>query len=130
MRNLSSQAMSGRKILIADDSHIERLNLAHILEAANYQVVVTDSGNKAKTIAESENPDLVILDIIMEDGDGYQACRAIRRNPVTQETPIIMVSSKKNPVDKKWAERLGANAYVTKPYTDKEILQEVNKIIY
>lgn len=130
MQNFSSQAMPMRKILIADDSHIERLHLAHILEAANYQVIATDSGNKAKQVAESEQPDLIMLDIIMDDGDGYQACRAIRRNPVTEKTPIIMVSSKKNPVDKKWAERLGANAYVTKPYTDKEILQEINKIIY
>ncbi|MGV6809137.1 MAG: response regulator [bacterium] len=130
MQNFSSQTAPMRKILIADDSHIERLHLAHILEAANYQVIATDSGNKAKQVAESEQPDLIMLDIIMEDGDGYQACRAIRRNPVTEKTPIIMVSSKKNPVDKKWAERLGANAYVTKPYTDKEILKEINKIIY
>ena len=113
------------KILIADDSNTERLNLARILESAGYQVVAAHSGNEAKTLSESEQPDLIMLDIIMEDGDGYQACRAIRRNPATKTTPIIMVSSKSNPVDQQWAEKLGANAYIIKPYKDEDILQQI-----
>lgn len=114
-----------RKILIADDSNTERLNLQRILEAAGYQVIVAHSGNEAKVLAEQQRPDLIMLDIIMEDGDGYQACRGIKRNPVTQTIPVIMVSSKSNPVDKQWAQKLGANNYVTKPYTSEEILKAI-----
>lgn len=113
------------KVLIADDSKTECLNLAHILENAGYQVITARSGNEAKVLAESQHPDLIMLDIIMDDGDGYQACRALKRNPVTQSIPVIMVSSKSNPVDKQWAQKLGANAYIVKPYTDTDVLQQI-----
>lgn len=114
-----------RKILIADDSATERVNLTRILETAGYQVVPTQSGNEAKSLAESQLPDLIMLDIIMEDGDGYQACRALKRSPATQAIPVIMISSKSNPVDKQWAQKLGANAYIVKPYKDEDVLREI-----
>lgn len=114
-----------RKILIADDSNTERLNLTRILEAAGYHVIAAQSGNEAKALAATQQPDLIMLDIIMEDGDGYQACRAIKRNPDTQAIPVIMISSKSNPVDMQWAQKLGANAYIVKPYKDTDVLQQI-----
>ncbi len=120
--------MTIRKILIADDSNTERLHLTHILESAGYQVVAAQSGNEAKILAESQHPDLILLDIIMDDGDGYQACRAIKRNPATQDIPVIMVSSKSNPVDKQWAQKLGATNYIVKPYTDADVLAQIAKL--
>jgi CheY-like chemotaxis protein len=125
MLSAKGRAAAIRKILIADDSNTERLSLVHILEGAGYTVITAASGNEAKTLAETQQPDLIMLDIIMDDGDGYQACRALRRNPTTQTIPIIMVSSKSNPVDKQWAEKLGANAYIVKPYKDKDVLQQI-----
>ncbi|MBU0655110.1 MAG: response regulator [Gammaproteobacteria bacterium] len=113
------------KVLIADDSGTERLNLKQILESAGYVVITASSGNEAKALAEAQSPDLIMLDIIMEDGDGYQTCRALKRNPVTQAIPVIMVSSKSNPVDKQWAQKLGANAYIVKPYKDEDVLQQI-----
>ncbi|HRJ52928.1 MAG TPA: response regulator [Candidatus Thiothrix moscowensis] len=113
------------KVLIADDSNTERLNLKQILEAAGYEVITAQSGNEAKALAESHMPDLVMLDIIMEDGDGYQTCRSLKRNPATQSIPVIMVSSKSNPVDRQWAQKLGANAYIVKPYKDEDVLQQI-----
>ena len=117
-----------RKILIADDSNTERLHLTHILEGAGFKVIAAQSGNEAKALAESQQPDLILLDIIMDDGDGYQACRAIKRNPATTTIPVIMVSSKSNPVDKQWAQKLGALDYITKPYTDADVLQQIAKL--
>ncbi|WP_375339122.1 response regulator [Candidatus Thiothrix phosphatis] len=114
-----------RKILIADDSATERVNLTRILETAGYQVIPAQSGNEARALAESQLPDLVILDIMMEDGDGYQACRALKRNPTTKSIPVVMISSKSNSVDKQWAQKLGANAYIVKPYTDEDVLQQI-----
>lgn len=81
MLSVQGNSSTIRKVLIADDSHTERVNLAHILENAGYQVIAASSGNEAKALAESQHPDLIMLDIIMEDGDGYQACQAIKRNP-------------------------------------------------
>lgn len=115
-------------ILVADDSLTERTHLTQILQNAGYEVLSAASGNEAAAMAEQHRPDLVFLDIIMDDGDGYKACRSIRRNDNTRDIPIIMVSSKSNPVDKKWAEKLGANAYVVKPYADDEIIQALNSL--
>ena len=112
-------------ILIADDSQTERANLSRILQDAGYEVITATSGNEARMMAEERHPDVIFLDIIMEDGDGYQACRHIRRNPAMANTPIIMVSSKSNPVDIKWAEKLGATGYVVKPYTSDVILDKL-----
>ncbi|CAA6825842.1 MAG: Two-component system response regulator [uncultured Thiotrichaceae bacterium] len=100
--------------------------MTRILEAAGYSVVSAVSGNEAAALAEKHQPDLIFLDIIMEDGDGYKACRAIKRSEATRDIPVIMVSSKSNPVDKKWAERLGAAGYVVKPYSDEEIVQAID----
>jgi twitching motility two-component system response regulator PilH len=125
MLSAQKETTSIRKILIADDSNTERLNLLQILESAGFQVVTASSGNEAKMLAESELPDLIMLDIIMDDGDGYQACRALKRNAATQHIPVIMVSSKSNPVDQQWATKLGANAYIIKPYTEEDVLQQI-----
>ncbi|MEZ5534185.1 MAG: response regulator [Thiolinea sp.] len=115
-------------ILVADDSLTERTHLSQILQAAGYEVLTAASGNEAAAMAETHQPDVIFLDIIMDDGDGYKACRTIRRNDSTREIPVIMVSSKSNPVDKKWAEKLGANGYVVKPYADEEIIRALDAV--
>ena len=125
MLSAQKEAAVIRKILIADDSNTERLNLLHILEAAGFQVITAQSGNEAKALAETELPDLIMLDIIMDDGDGYQACRALKRNAATQHIPVVKVSSKSNPVDQQWAAKLGATAYIVKPYKEEDVLQQI-----
>ena len=115
-------------ILIADDSLTERTNLSRILQSAGHNVIAAASGNEAVSLAVEHKPDCIFLDIIMDDGDGYKACRSIRRHDLTAAIPVIMVSSKSNPVDVKWAEKLGANAYITKPYADEEILQRLSEL--
>ncbi len=121
--------MSGiQTILIADDSDTQLAHLKSILEAAGYTTITANSGNQAITLSEKMKPDAIMLDIVMEDGDGYKACRAIKKNPSFVNTPIIMVSSKSNPVDKQWAKQLGASEYVVKPYENKEILDKLTAI--
>lgn len=123
-----NMALSGKRVLIADDSATERVNLKQILEAQQCEVIEAKSGNEAKTLAAQEQPAIIMLDIIMDDGDGYQACRALKRNPDTQHIPVIMVSSKSNPVDKLWAKQQGAAGYVVKPYEATDILNELAAI--
>lgn len=98
------------------------------LKDLGLNVTSVNSGNEAAVTAEKIMPDLIILDVIMADGDGYHACRTIRRNNATAEIPIIIVSSKSNRVDKMWAEKLGANAYVTKPFSDNDLIEALNTI--
>lgn len=112
-------------ILIADDSQTERVKLRQILERAGYTVLEVQSGEEAKLAAVEHHPDLIMLDIIMDNGDGYQACRAIKRNADTQHIPVLMVSGKNNPVDKLWAQKQGASGYITKPYEESDILNGI-----
>ena len=69
-----------------------------------------------------------MLDIVMENGDGYKACRSIKKNPDTNSIPIIMISSKSNPVDIQWADMLGAEGYIVKPYGNDEVLEKIQAI--
>ena len=124
----SSRNSKLANILIADDSNTERTHLKKVLESAGYQVLVASSGKEALSIAQSELPDLILLDIIMENGDGYQTCRSLKRNAVTEHIPVIMVSSKGNAVDQQWAKKLGALDYIIKPYSDQELLQRLNEV--
>jgi len=112
-------------VLIADDSDTQLAHLKNILEEAGYQIFTAHSGNKAIELSETLKPDLIMLDIVMEDGDGYKACRSIKKNPELANTPIIMVSSKSNPVDKQWARQLGATDYIVKPYQNSEVLDKL-----
>ncbi len=110
-------------VLIADDSDTQLAHLKSILEAAGYTTISASSGNQAVTLSEKTKPDAIMLDIVMDDGDGYKACRTIKKNPNYADIPVIMISSKNNPVDKQWAKQLGASDYIVKPYEDKEVLE-------
>ncbi len=109
-------------VLIADDSETQLKHLKNILETAGYKTITASSGNKAIELSKTNNPDLIMLDIVMDDGDGYKACRSIKKDPDLSNTPIVMVSSKSNPVDKQWAKQLGATDYIVKPYEKSDIL--------
>jgi CheY-like chemotaxis protein len=104
------------------------MHLKKLLESAGYVVTEVDSGSKAFEIAKRDAPDLILLDIIMENGDGYQTCRQLKREPETNEIPVIMVSSKHNDVDRKWALKLGALDYIVKPYSDEALIQRLSEI--
>lgn len=115
-------------ILIVDDSGTQLQHLKTILEEAGYKTISATSGNQAVKIAAEMKPDAIMLDIIMDDGDGYSACRKIKKNPEITTTPIIMVSSKCNPVDLQWATRLGASDYIIKPYANDEVLEKLKAV--
>jgi CheY-like chemotaxis protein len=116
------------KILVAEDSKTEQVHLRQLLESSGYEVKVVESGAEAIESIENFKPDLILMDIIMEGGDGYQTCRKLKRNDETKNIPIIMVSSKKNEVDRKWAIKLGALDYIVKPYVDADLLQRLSEV--
>ena len=115
-------------IQVAKDSKTEQVHLRQLLEATGYQVTVVESGKAVLESIDDCKPDLILMDIIMEGGDGYQACRKLKRNDETKDIPVIMVSSKSNDVDRKWALKLGALDYIIKPYSDTELLQRLSDV--
>jgi twitching motility two-component system response regulator PilH len=118
--------MSINKILVVDDSRVDRMNIQNIISDAGYTVVAASSGVEAIEKSSSERPDLIFMDVVMQQMDGYQACREITHNDSTKDIPIIFVTSKGQKADRMWAEMQGGNALVQKPYTPDQILEQIN----
>jgi twitching motility two-component system response regulator PilH len=120
--------MAVRKVLIVDDSDTDLKNLAQIVSAAGYQVLTAKTGKEAVAKARSEHPDAILLDVIMPDMNGFQACRSITSDAETKGIPVVLVSSKGEKTDKVWGEEQGAKGYVTKPYTPDQILGQLRAL--
>lgn len=117
------------KILIVDDE-VESLKLIGLmLKRQGYEVSVADSGSKALSKVQTENPDLVILDVMMPDMSGLEVCRRLRENPDTNQIPIIMFTAKTLIDDKVKGYEAGADDYLTKPTHPAELANRVKSVI-
>ena len=121
--------MAINKILVVDDTPLYLDQIKQILSNAGYEVVMASSGAEALKKARQEQPDLIFMDIVMPDMDGFAACRELTKACETKNIPIAFVSSKDQEVDRVWAELQGAKAYITKPYTAEQILDQVDIFI-
>ena len=120
--------MSIRKILIVDDSPTERHVLNDMLTKSGYEVVASDNGEDAILKAKSLKPDLILMDVVMPGLNGFQATRAISRDPDTRAIPIILCTSKSQETDKIWGMRQGARDYIVKPVNRDELLEKIAAI--
>ncbi len=116
-------------ILIADDSPTEIFVVKKMLEKHNHQVVTAIDGLQAIEIALSQNPDLIIMDVVMPNLNGFQATRRLSKDPATLNIPIIIVSSKNQETDKLWGFRQGAKGYLCKPVDEDQLLTEINALL-
>jgi twitching motility two-component system response regulator PilH len=114
-----------RKILIVDDSATERFFLADLLSRRGYTVVTAESGEEALNKVRQEKPSLVVMDVVMPGTSGYQATRAMARDPATQNIPVILCTGKSAESDRIWGLRQGAREYVTKPVDPEELLAKI-----
>jgi twitching motility two-component system response regulator PilH len=119
------KGMAIRKILIVDDSPTERHVLNDMLTKAGYEVVASDNGEDAIQKAKSVRPDLILMDVVMPGLNGFQATRAISRDPDTRAIPIILCTSKSQETDKIWGMRQGARDYIVKPVRRDELLAKI-----
>lgn len=118
--------MAIKKILVTDDILVEQEKLKQILMGAGYEVVTASSGKEAiDKIAGGFKPDLIFMDIVMPEVDGFTACRKIANDDATRDIPVIFISSKDEEADKVWAQLQGGKAYITKPYEKAEILDQI-----
>ena len=116
--------MITKKILVVDDAKYYVDQMQEILNEAGYEVITASSGKTALEKAKKALPKLIFMDVVMPEMDGFAACRALTHNEKTKHIPIAVVSSKDQEVDKVWAELQGAKAYITKPYSAKQILMQ------
>jgi twitching motility two-component system response regulator PilH len=110
------------KILVVDDSPTEIFQFREMLEKLGHEVITAENGRDGVTMAISEQPDVVLMDIVMPDMNGFQATRQIARAEETKHIPVIIVSSKNQETDKVWGRRQGAKGYITKPVLQADLV--------
>jgi len=119
-------ALSRQTILIVDDSP-ENIDMLHGILSSNFRIKFALNGEKALEIASKNPPDLILLDIIMPGIDGYEVCRQLKSADETKKIPIIFITAKYGSKDEERGLKLGASAYIRKPFSGSEILKLVKK---
>ncbi len=117
------------RILIVDDSQSQRQLLEHLLDKYGHQVLTATTGEAGIDLASGEQPDLILMDVVMPGIDGFKATREITRNDSTSHIPVIILSSKSDYTDQIWAERQGASGYLTKPVKEKALISVVSGVL-
>ncbi len=117
--------MPASKVLVVDDSPVELENLKTIVEEAGYQVITASNGNDALDKAKSFRPDVILMDVVMDGVDGFEACRNITRDNSTNKIPVFFVTSKNQKADRLWGELQGGKGMISKPYTSDQILETI-----
>ena len=117
--------MSKRILAVDDEPHILKL-VSFSLRAKGFDVLEATDGLSAIEIAETEQPDLILMDVMMPALDGYEACRRIKANPKTAHIPVVMLTAKTQVAEQKAGLDAGALDYVCKPFTPKDLVAQVN----
>ncbi len=118
-----------KRILIVEDQEDNRAILRDLLASVGYEFIEAVNGAEGVAAAERERPDLILMDIQLPLLDGYQATRQIRQNPALREVPIIAVTSYALSGDETKALAAGCNAYVTKPYSPRQLLARIREYL-
>src|SRR2546422_9081210 len=118
-----------RRVIIVDDEPNIVTSLEFLMRGDDYEVLVARNGEEALQLAESFRPDIVVLDVMMPQRSGFEVCQKIRENPVLGDVKIVMLTAKGRDGEKEKGRYLGANAYVTKPFSTKELMSTVRKLL-
>ena len=120
--------MAIEKILVVDDSATDRLYLTEMLQQAGFNVITAENGEECLTKVDAEQPDMVLMDVVMPGLNGFQATRALSKNPATAHIPVIMCTGKEQATDRLWALRQGAKDCVIKPVSAEELLAKIEAL--
>jgi twitching motility two-component system response regulator PilH len=116
------------KVLIVEDDRSQLLHLQKIVVNAGYHVITAVNGDEGVAKARAEKPDVVLMDVNMPEANGFEATRILKADPSTKAIPVIIVTVKNQKADKLWANMQGAQGFITKPYTDDQILSELKRL--
>jgi twitching motility two-component system response regulator PilH len=117
-----------RHILIVEDSQVDRSRLEQLLATNGFQVSLAENGQQALDSVKRAKPDAILMDVNMPGMDGFAATRALRDDAGTKDIPVVLVTAKDQKADKAWGQMLGAKGYITKPYTDDQVLTQVRAL--
>ena len=118
-----------QKVLIVDDE----LNIRNILDfslgAEGYKVIAACDGDEALTLARTESPDLIILDVMMPRGDGFEVCRRLKEDTSTSAIPVVMLTAKNSNDDRQRGQQVKADAYIVKPFSPQRLVETVQSLL-
>ncbi len=124
-----TQDLAGIKVLVIDDSKTIRRTAETLLAKAGCEVITAADGFEALGKVVDDRPDLIFVDIMMPRLDGYQTCALIKNNQALRRTPVIMLSSKDGLFDRAKGRMVGAEQYLTKPFTRDELLGAIRRYV-
>jgi two-component system alkaline phosphatase synthesis response regulator PhoP len=123
-----SDDLNRKRILVADDENSVR-RLLHEILGANFDVIEAQNGEEAVSLSQSQRPDLIVMDMIMPRMDGITACSLIRRDEITADIPVIMLTAIDHYLNRNLAENTGVNVYLTKPFNHHDLIRTVNELL-
>jgi len=126
---LTQGSLVVRTILVVEDSTSERELISQYLQQGGYNVIAVASAQDALDKVNTQRPDMVVTDLVMPGMSGYELCRTLRNNPAMERVPVVVCSSKDQKIDRLWAMKQGANAYITKPFTQEDLLRSVKAMV-
>jgi len=124
-----SGGLMSKKILIADDEQNIVISIEFLLRREGFEVLVAGDGEEALAKVRAEKPDLVLLDVMMPKMNGFDVCQALRSDPEQSATRILMLTAKGRDTEVSKGLGLGADGYMTKPFSTKELLAEVRRLL-
>ena len=121
------QINTKKKVLIVDDEPNVR-RLSNKILSKKFDIVEAEDGQQAIEMAISQQPDVILMDMMMPKMDGLTACHMIKNNPATKSIPVIMVTAIGFELNIKLSQQMGANGYVTKPFAPKDLLDKISQV--
>jgi twitching motility two-component system response regulator PilH len=113
------------RILIVDDSPSQLMGIRRIVEKLGHEALTAEDGAAGMEVAKRELPDLILMDVVMPNLNGFQATRAISKEATTSHIPMVLVTTKDQETDKVWGMRQGARDYVVKPVVADELISKI-----
>ncbi|MDN3517623.1 response regulator [Aquisalimonas lutea] len=118
-----------KRILIVDDEPNIVLSLEFLMKKSGYEVTTATDGDQALAAVDRDNPDLVLLDVMMPRKDGYQVCQMLRERADLPDLRIVMLTAKGRDVEREKGLSLGADDYITKPFSTQDVVDKVDELL-
>lgn len=117
------------RILVVDDSPTQNITLCRMLEKHGHQTLSATNGKEGVATAKQEQPDAVLMDVVMPELNGFQATRQLSQDPATSHIPVVIISTKDQDFDRIYAQRQGAKGYLIKPPSEAELIKTLDGVL-
>lgn len=115
-------------VLVVEDTASEMELITTYLRESGYTVISATDAQEALNKVNQFKPDVVVTDVVMPGMSGFELCRSLKKNPATEKLPVVVCSSKNQEIDRLWAMKQGADAYVTKPFKQEDLVKAVRSV--